>query len=105
MKQFIFAVLVGTFCASVVAQTTGIVVKADGDCPAGNDRMIFETRTGYVLAEQYSGIFSEGWRVYGNLHSYGFKNIKVNNNEARVYIEDFMASKDRAIEWCFGDED
>lgn len=105
MKRYIFAVSAWTFCASAIAQTAGIVVKADGDCPAGSDRMIFETRSGYVLAEQYSGIFSEGWRVYGNINSYGFKNVKVNNNDARVYIEDYMASKDRAIEWCFGEED
>jgi hypothetical protein len=105
MKRFIFAVLAWAFCVSVVAQTAGIVVKADGDCPAGNDKMIFETRSGYVLAEQYSGTFLEGWRVYGSLHSYGFKNVKVNNNDARIYIEDYMASKDKAIEWCFGDED
>lgn len=105
MKRFIFAVTTGVLCASVVAQTAGIVVKADGDCPAGYDRMIFETRSGYVLAEHYRGRFSEGRRVYGNLHSYGFKDVKVNDNDARVYIEDYRASKDRAIEWCFGDED
>ena len=105
MKRFIFALSTSTLCASVVAQMAGVVVKADGDCPAGYDRMVFETRSGYVLAEQYSGSFSEGWRVFGNLHSYGFKNVQVGSHQARVYIEDYMASKDKAIEWCFGDDD
>lgn len=104
MKSLIVAVSTVAFCALAIAQMGGIVVKADGDCPAGSDRMIFETRSGYVLAERYSGIFLEWWRVYGDLHSYGFKNVKVNNNDARVYVEDYMASKDVAIRWCFGEK-
>lgn len=105
MKRFVLALSTTAFCVSAVAQTAGVVIKADGDCPAGYDRMIFVTRSGFVLAEHYSGSFLEGQRIFGNLHSYGFKNVRVNDSGARIYIEDYMTSKDRAIEWCFGDED
>lgn len=105
IKNLLTIVLFSLSSLSTLAQTAGVVVKADGDCTAGSDRMIIETSSGYVLAEHYRGRFYEGRRVYGNLHSYGFKDVKVNGNDARIYIEDYWASKDKAIEWCFGSDD
>lgn len=102
MKKLVLGIMLGFQCLFVFAQTVGVVVKADGDCRAGHDRMIFQTRSGYVLAEHYRGRFVEGRSVYGNLHSYGFKDIKVDDNDGRIYIEDYMASKDTAANWCFG---
>lgn len=101
MKKLSFF-LIGLHCTLGFAQTFGVVIKADGDCPARYDRIVIETRSGYVLAEHYRGRFFEGRRVYGNLHSYGFKDVTVNESEARIYIDDYMASRSKAIEWCFG---
>lgn len=91
--------------SAVSAQTVGVVVKADGDCPAGYDRMVIETRSGYVLAEHYRGTFYEGRRVYGNLHSYGFEDVIINDREARIYIDDYMASNEAASNWCFNEDE
>ena len=105
VKNLLITALFSLSSLATLAQTAGVVVKADGDCSAGSDRMIIETSSGYVLAEHYRGRFYEGRRVYGNLHSYGFKDVKVSDNDARIYIEDYMASKEKAIEWCFGSDD
>jgi len=101
-----WSVLIMVLAASnVSAQTMGVVIKADGDCPAGYDRMVIETRSGYVLAEHYRGTFYEGRRVYGNLHSYGFEEVIINDREAKIYIEDYMASNDEASNWCFNEDE
>lgn len=105
MKKLVLLSMTMLHCTFGFAQTFGVVVKADGDCPARSDRMVIETRSGYVLAEHYRGRFLEGRPVYGNLHSYGFKDVKVNDIDARIYIDDYMAGKDKAIEWCFGTDD
>lgn len=102
MNKLVLLSITVLYCTISFAQTFGVVVKADGDCPAHSDRMLIETRYGYVLAEHYRGYFYEGRPVYGNLNSFGFKDVKVNNNDARIYIEDYMVAKDKAIEWCFG---
>lgn len=104
MKNLVLLSMTMLHCTFGLAQTSGVVVKADGDCPARYDRMVIETRSGYVLAEHYRGRFIEGRTVYGNLHSYGFKDVNVNGIDARIYIDDYMASRDKALEWCFGDD-
>ena len=65
------------------------------------DYYIIETTSGYVIAERYSGLLYEDHTIYGRLHSYGFKYfIDLNrDSEVKLYIEDYMLSQDRAIEW------
>lgn len=65
-----------------------------------SDYYIIETTMGYTILETYSGILSEGDNVRGELNTYGSEYlIDSNDNEINVYIEDYMLSKDRAIEW------
>jgi hypothetical protein len=59
---------------------------------------------GFTLAEQWSGSFDKDDRVYGDLNSFGFKDVKVGSSNGRIYIDDFMASEDRAKEWCFEED-
>ncbi len=65
------------------------------------DYFIVETRKGYTVLEVYSGILYEGDKVRGELNKYHF-NYLINrnrNSEVKVYIEDYMLSDDRALEW------
>jgi hypothetical protein len=78
------------------------VVVYEGD----DDYYIVETRKGYTILERYSGRLDEGDKVRGELNRYNFKYL-INRNkdsEVRVYIEDYMLSKDRALEWM-GEKD
>ena len=65
------------------------------------DYYIIETSSGYVIAERYSGLLYEDHTIYGPLHSYGFKYcIDLNrDSEVKLYIEDYMLSQERAVEW------
>ena len=65
------------------------------------DYYIVETRMGYTVLEVYSGILYEGDKVRGELNKYNFRYIinRNRNSEVRVYIEDYMLSDSRALEW------
>ena len=65
------------------------------------DYYIIETSGGYVIAERYSGILYEDQTIYGPLHSYGSKFfIDLNrDSEVKLYIEDYMLTQERAVEW------
>ena len=78
------------------------VVVYEGD----DDYYIVETRKGYTILERYSGRLDEGDKVRGELNRYNFKYLFNRNkdSEVKVYIEDFMLSEDRALEWM-GEED
>ena len=72
-----------------------------------DDYYIVETRSGYTILQRYSGwSLYEGDRIRGKLHNYGFTYIikKNTNTEFRVYIEDYMLSERKAVEWM-GDHD
>ena len=85
-----------------MGQVKGEVVKGEGDC-SSYDHIVIETRSGFVFAEVYTGSFDEGDIVYGDLHSYGFKNVKVGSRTGRIYIDDYFESRSDIEEWC-GDE-
>ena len=73
------------------------VVVYEGD----DDYYIVETRKGYTVLERYSGRLDEDDKVRGELNRYNFKYL-INRNkssEVRVYIEDYMLSDERALEW------
>ena len=64
------------------------------------DYYVIENNMGYVIAETYTGWLSEGDKVRGELNHYGMKYIIRNRNtEVKVYIEDFMMSKESSIDW------
>lgn len=80
------------------------------DCVGGevvyqgsHDYYVVETAKGFTVCELYYGRLSVGDRLYGELNSYSFKYIfnKSSNSEVKVWIDDFMLSKDSAIK-CLG---
>jgi len=74
----------------------GVVVYEGRD-----DYYIVETRKGYTVLERYSGRLDEDDKVRGELNRYNFKYL-INRNkdsEVKVYIEDYMLSDDKALEW------
>lgn len=93
--------------SSVTYATYGVVVADDYKCKG--DHMLIETAYGYTLAELYSGSLYEDTYLYGDLHSYSFTNVYESesdyeaerNDIGYVYIDDYMESKSKALEWCF----
>ena len=82
-------VFVALFISSNVYGDRGIVVKED---VGGSGNSVIETTDGwFVAAEHYSGVYLyEGDVVYGDLKSYGFKNItRSDGRKGRFYIEDY----------------
>ena len=67
----------------------------------GCDYMILENNSGYIIAEWMGGNDpDQGDNIGGNLNSYGtkeFYNLS-RNSETKLWIDDFMLSKDRALE-------
>jgi len=86
-----------------IAQVSGVVAAGEGDCKK-SDRVVIATRMGFTLAEQYSGSFYKDDRVYGDLNSFGFTDVKVGSGSGRIYIDDYMASVEKAKQWCFMEE-
>ena len=66
-----------------------------------NDYYIIETKLGYTIAEWYDGRLFEGDMLRGELNTYNFHYIinRSDNSEVRVYIQDYMLSRNKAIEW------
>ncbi|WP_337846832.1 hypothetical protein [Sphingomonas sp.] len=75
----------------------GIVVYDKG-C---GSRFIVETNRGFALVESY-GITTPdaGGKVVGNIDSYGFTTIYVvaQDRLLKVYVDDYMLTKDRVIQ-------
>jgi hypothetical protein len=103
LRTFSALFLAMLMCATALAQNAGVVAVGEGDCKK-SDRVVIATRSGFTLGEQWSGFFSKDDRVFGDLNSYGFKDVKVGSSNGRLYIDDFMASEDRAKEWCFEED-
>ena len=84
---------------AIAGAVPGVVAYTD------SDYVIFYTRMGFVVAEYYGGYFvlEEDDQVFGDLDSFGFKDIYCPSKDrsVRVYIDNYMLSKDRALEWLF----
>jgi hypothetical protein len=69
---------------------------------SGCDYFIVETDSGdYAVLEWFGGHDpDEGDTITGNFNSYGFKDIydMTVDEEIRVYVEDYLLTKDRAFE-------
>lgn len=103
LRVFSAFFLAPMMCATALAQNAGVVAVGEGNCKK-NDRVVIVTKMGFTLAEQWSGFFNKDDRVFGDLNSYGFKDVKVGSTSGRLYIDDFMASEDKAKEWCFKED-
>jgi len=78
----------------------GVVVYYKSGC----DYFIAETNMGYVLLEWYGGYDpNQGDMIAGEIDSYGMKDIYnlTADQETHVWIEDYMLSKDNALEKYF----
>lgn len=68
---------------------------------SGCDYMILENNRGYIVAEWMGGNDpDQGDNIGGNLNSYGtkeFYNLS-RNSKTKLWIDDYMLSKDRALE-------
>ena len=103
--KFVFTLLL--FFPYISFATYGVVVADDYKCEG--DHMVLETSYGFTLAEWYSGSLYEGKGVYGDLHSYGFSDLydyeedmeRESDDVGRIYIDDYMKSRDDALKWCF----
>ena len=87
------------------AEVMGVVALDHYECKT-SDHIVIETRRGYTIAEVYRGYRDtyEGHYISGDLHSYGFTEIYKEGEEVgRLYIEDYMVGRSRALEWCYED--
>jgi hypothetical protein len=104
MKHFIclLVALLG-MSGSLMSSSIGVsVVKGVVVYDGKSDFHIIETGSFFVLCEWYSGPdFSSGDVITGELHSYGFKMVRVNNKETstKIYIENYWTSKDKCFDW------
>ena len=102
LKYIVLAFALNALSISAFAQSMveGVVVVGERGCKK-SDLVVIYTSSGYVVAEQYGGSFDKDNKVVGVLNSYGFKDVLVNGRSGRLYIDDFMLSRDRAAEKCF----
>lgn len=78
----------------------GVVVYVDSKL------IVVATKAGCTVGELYGGYYSlrENDLVVGELESYGFKDVycPATGKEARIWIDNFWLSTDRAVEWLRG---
>ena len=85
----------------LAGSTLGVVVL---EATPGCDHFVVETNLGYSLLEWYGGVTTiwEGDNVFGELHSYGFKDIEFQGRgKMRVWIEDYWMSDEDALRYCY----
>jgi hypothetical protein len=87
------------FVSNAIADTAVVVWYKPG-C----DYLIADGTNGYYLLEWYGGYDPiEGDVIIGKLNSYGLKNVyyQRRNREGKIYVEDYLLSRDDAIEKYF----
>jgi hypothetical protein len=96
---FVVAMTITSFASTTYANDKeGTVIWEKSGC----DYYIIETNQFFVLVEWYKGKLYNGDKVVGDLHSYNFKVIKNksrNNDEVKVYIENYYTTKDECFKW------
>ena len=93
---------------SFFAYATERAYLAYDDYECKSDHMVFETSSGYVLAEWYGGVLHSGNFFHADFHGYGFKDVYESQQEAeaeensrgRIWIDDYMVSDTAAKKWC-----
>jgi hypothetical protein len=97
IKHFIFGALLASFSLSALAEKAEIVLYKSG-C---RSYFVADGPRGFYLLEWYGGYDpSEGDVIVGEIGSYGFKNVYYprQDREGRIYVDDYLLSKDRVIE-------
>ncbi len=60
--------------------------------------VVLETSSDYILVEDWLCTFSRSSDGFGELKSYGFKDIILDGSQCKVYVDNFMLSKSSALE-------
>lgn len=66
------------------------------------DYYLVETSSHFIIVEDYSNKYYDiGDIVFGDFHSYGFKNISnaKKKNEQKIYIENYHSTSRKCFEW------
>jgi hypothetical protein len=95
---FSVAIVLALLIPSAVFADKAEVVLYKSGC---SSYFIADGPKGYYLLEWYGGYDpSKGDIVVGEIGSYGFKNVYYpkQDREGRVYVDDYMLSKDRVLE-------
>ena len=80
-----------------------LLVADDSDCRSGH--MVFSTNFGFVNAEWFGGVFTEGQLYLGEFHSYGMTDVYDESGDevGRLWVDDFWVSNHDASEFCYRD--
>jgi hypothetical protein len=101
MKKFILLLLLLNKATTGHASEmiTGSVVVEENTCKH-RDYIVIYTNNGLVYAQVYSGSFDKDDVVIGEINSYGFKDVLVDGRSARLWIDDYWLTKEKAIAKC-----
>lgn len=99
--KYLMAVASIVFATTAAIPAAASTVKSLIVYKACRSQYVAENSMGYVLLEWYGGSDPEpGDVIIGELNSYGFKNVYNlgKDREMRVWIDDYMLSKQRVID-------
>lgn len=99
--RVVFLISLSSFIFSDLYAASQIKGTSLGKFSLGCDYYLIEDPTGsYSLVEWFGGIIpDEGDTVYGELYSFGFKDLYTSyGSKARVWIDNYFLSEDRASE-------
>ena len=97
MYRFLVLAFLAIGSPVVTAADMGIVVARFGSC----DYFIADGPRGLYVLEWFGGYDpSEGDRIYGEIGSYGTKDVHYPDSDrtGRVYVEDYLESESAAID-------
>jgi len=97
MRPALVLFLALMLASGVAYSDNGVIVAY----PSGCDYFIADGPKGLYLLEWYGGYDpSKGDQIFGDLDSYGFKDVYYPNRdrEGRIWVEDYLLSEDNAIE-------
>ena len=105
MRMMTFAALLFLSTTTAVsAEMTGAVLVAD-DYECKSDHMVFPNNSGFINAEWFGGLFTEGQLYFGDFDSYGMTDVynRDGNEIGRVWVDDFWVSNRDATGFCYED--
>ena len=92
---------IALLCLQAVCYASkGVVVKVKGD------KAIISYDLGYLLVEWYGGHSPDKDDIYvGNFNEYGMKELycTTSDDESKFWIDQFMADKEEALKFLYGD--
>ena len=101
MKKYILLLLL-SLKASIGNASEMIIgsVSVEENTCKHRDYIVIYTNNGFTYAQVYSGSFDKDDVVIGEINSYGFKDVLVDGRAARLWIDDYWLSKEKAIKKC-----